>query len=70
MNKKTIYASEPVFVGDRKIYFILSLSVKKSFFYLDVDYEVVAIKIIEKEEIYYKNISLSEKKFEKLKNNI
>lgn len=68
-NKK--YILNPIIIGKREIYPIVNLSfllIKNTF--LNIEYKVVAIKINENSNIYYKNISLSESEFKKIKNKV
>ncbi|WP_455646179.1 hypothetical protein [Methanosphaera sp.] len=68
MIKNKIYELKPITHGNRTIYPIVELSVftlENLFF--DIDFSVVALKINENNKIYYKNISLSNKDFKKIK---
>lgn len=67
MLDKKIYYSKPLVVESRRIYplvLLKVLNIKNTF--LNVDFGVLALKIIEKENVYYINISMKKDDFEKL----
>ncbi len=69
MYGKKFYVLKPINIGMRKIYPIAQLKlhiINKTF--VAITYSTVAIKVFEDDEIYYKNISLSDNDFKKLKN--
>lgn len=70
MKANKIYTIKPFKVGQREIHPITSLTVQKNSLFLNINFQVVAIRIVEKEKTYYKNISLSEEEFEKIKNRV
>ncbi len=63
-----LFTLEPIDVNDKEIYpvALLKLLIFEEVVY-NVDYSVVALKIVENNEVYYKNISMSEEDFKKLK---
>lgn len=67
MSKKYLKLKS-IHLGDRIITPIASLSVLSThdIFYF-VDYEMVAFKIKENEDVYYKNLSLTKTKLNKIK---
>ncbi|OED30074.1 hypothetical protein [Methanosphaera sp. WGK6] len=69
MIKNKLYVLKPITLENRLIYPIVELSVftlENLFF--NIDFTVVALKIRENDEIYYKNISMSKNDFKKIKN--
>ncbi|MBQ6219563.1 MAG: hypothetical protein IJJ47_07530 [Methanosphaera sp.] len=67
MLDKKIYYSKPLVIESRSIYplvLLKVLNVKNTF--VNVDFCVLALKIIEKEKLYYINISMENDDFEKL----
>ena len=65
---KRLYYLKPFIIGFRKIYplaFLKVLNVKNTFY--NTEFTVVALKIVEKSDIYYVNISMNEKEFRKIK---
>ncbi|MBR0472403.1 MAG: hypothetical protein IJI98_06855 [Methanosphaera sp.] len=69
MNYKKFFELDSITVANKEIYPIVLLkliNVKDTFF--NIDYEVVMFKIIENKKIYYKNVILSQKDFEYVKN--
>jgi len=68
MFEKKILLLDSIKVNNRLLFPIVSLTYStfdKLFF--NVDYKVLALKIVEKENIYFKNIDLSEKDFIEIK---
>lgn len=69
MNARKFFILDPIIIDEKKIYPIglLKIMVFKDMF-LNIDYEISLIKIIENKKIYYKNVNLSQKDFECIKN--
>ena len=68
MFEKKILLLDSIKVNNRLLFPIVSLTYStfdKLFF--NVDYKVLALKIVENENIYFKNIDLSEKDFIEIK---
>lgn len=68
MFEKKIFLLDAVKVNNRLLFPIVSLTYStfdKLFF--NIDYRVLALKIVENENIYFKNIDLSEKEFIEIK---
>lgn len=68
MFEKKIFLLDAIKVNNRLLFPIVSLTYStfdKLFF--NVDYKVLALKIVENENIYFKNIDLSEKDFIEIK---
>ncbi|RAP47011.1 MAG: hypothetical protein BZ135_02920 [Methanosphaera sp. rholeuAM6] len=68
MNGKKIFILDAIKIENRVLFPIVSL--KLSTFddlFFNIDYEVLAFKIIENELTYFKNITLSQENFDLLK---
>ncbi len=63
-----LFTLDSIKVEDRTIYPIanLELTVAAEVLY-NIDFDVVALKIVENNNVYYKNISMSQEDFKKLK---
>ena len=71
MNYKLLtkkYFIDPIIINNRKIYPYVKLDVDViASGFLSLDYEVIAFKIIEKSEIFFKNVSMSNNEFNNFK---
>ena len=62
------YFMDPIIINNRKIYPYVKLDVDViGSGFLSLDYEVIAFKIIEKSEIFFKNVSMSDNEFNNFK---
>ena len=69
MESEKTYELDSIKIGDREITPIASLKVSKiGEVFINIDFSTVAIKIIENDKLYLKNISLSEDSFKSLEN--
>lgn len=69
MQGSKLVQQSPIKTRNRTIYPIAHLGVNIYFkCFVNITYQVVALKIVEKDNIYYKNISMSENVFDELKN--
>lgn len=65
---KKVYLLNAITVGTRLLFPIVLLKVSTfENILFNIDYEVLAFKIVEKESTYYKNVNLTEEDFELLK---
>lgn len=61
---------KPIKAYNRMIYPIAKLDVKILFeSFINITYEVIALKIVEGDDLYYMNISMDGEMFEKLEKN-
>lgn len=68
---RKFFLLNPFYIEKRIIYPIVSLKVfKLNNLFLNIDYEVVALKIEENKNIYFKNVNLSKKEFNVVKNRL
>lgn len=68
MNAKKYLILEANEIGGRTIHPIACLEVNKKNSFIGIHYQVVAFKIIEENKVYFKNVSLTEEKFKKIRN--
>lgn len=71
MKGQKIYLLNAIKIENRLFYPIVSLKVLKiNDLFINIDFTVLALKIVENDSIYFKNINLLEKDFEMIKKNI
>lgn len=68
MNGKKIFILDAIKIENRVLFPIVSLKLSTvDDLFFNIDYEVLAFKIIENELTYFKNITLSQENFDLLK---
>lgn len=70
MQGKKIYLLNAIKIENRLLYPIVSLKILKiNNLFINIDFDVLALKIVEDDSTYFKNISLLKKDFDILKKN-
>ena len=70
LNAKKYLILEAYEIGGRTIHPIACLEVSKKNSFTGITYQVVALKIIEEKKVYFKNVSLKDEKFKKIRNSL